>query len=122
MKNTLQKHLQRKSASSLLLAALLVLTLFAGPAAAADPYDPDDAEAGTSGFESIMQNSYDVVLMALKYIGIITLAGGAIVWFTARKNSDRAENGMWLMIGGTGMTVFYFGINAFVSVLKFIAG
>jgi hypothetical protein len=43
------------------------------------------------------------------------------VWFTARRNSDRAENGMKLLIGGGAMTVFYFSVTIFVSVLEWIA-
>jgi hypothetical protein len=107
MKNLLTKY------RSSLLVGILVLTLFVGPAA---------AQTGPpSEFEGIMTNLYDTVLLVLKYAGLVGLALGAIVWFTARKNSDRAENGMWLMIGGASMTIFYFGVTIFVSVLEWIA-
>ena len=107
---TLGKYLNKNSAA--LLTALLVLTVFTGPAA---------AQGSTAEFEGIMSNLYDVVLLVLKYAGLVALGLGAIIWFTARKNSDRAENGMKLLIGGGAMTVFYFGVTIFVSVLEWIA-
>ena len=107
--NTLGKYLNKNSAA--LLTALLVLTVFTGPAA---------AQGSTAEFEGIMSNLYDVVLLVLKYAGLVALGLGAIIWFTARKNSDRAENGMKLLIGGGAMTVFYFGVTAFVSMLEWI--
>lgn len=111
VKNTLSKH------SLALLMGFVVLVIFVDPVA---------AQSGTpsgppSDFENIMSNLYDVVLLVLKYAGLVFLALGAIVWFTARKNSDRAANGMWLLIGGASMTVFYFGITVFVAVLEWIA-
>jgi hypothetical protein len=108
--NTLpvKKHLKKHRTT--IVMALIALTVFVQPVAA------QPAE-----FEGIMTNLYDTVLLVLKYAGLVGLALGAVVWFTARKNSDRAENGMWLMIGGASMTIFYFGVSIFVSVLEFIA-
>jgi len=108
--NTLpvKKHLKKHRMT--LFVGLIALTFFVQPVAA------QPAE-----FEGIMTNLYDTVLLVLKYAGLVGLALGAVVWFTARKNSDRAENGMWLMIGGVSMTVFYFGVTIFVSVLEWIA-
>lgn len=108
--NTLGKYLLNKN-SAILVSALVVLTVFTGPAA---------AQGSTAEFEGIMSNLYDVVLIVLKYAGLVALAGGAVIWFTARKNSDRAENGMKLLIGGGAMTVFYFGVTAFVAMLEWI--
>ncbi len=109
VKNLLKKH------STGLIVGLVVLTVFVNPVAAQTAAD------GTSGLEGIMTNLYDTVLLVLKYAGLVGLALGAVVWFTARKNSDRAENGMWLMIGGASMTVFYFGVTIFVALLEWIA-
>jgi len=107
------KKLLRKHSTSLVL-GILVLVVFVDPVAAQAGGPPAD-------FEGIMSNLYDTVLLVLKYAGLVALAFGAIVWFTARKNSDRAENGMWLMIGGISMTIFYFGVTIFVAVLEWIA-
>ena len=104
------KHLKKHRMTVLM--GLIALTLFVQPVA---------AQTGTSGLEGIMTNLYDTVLLVLKYAGLVGLALGAIVWFTARKNSDRAENGMWLMIGGASMTIFYFGVTVFVALLAWIA-
>ncbi|WP_440991541.1 TrbC/VirB2 family protein [Haloarchaeobius baliensis] len=104
------KHLKKHRMTVLM--GLITLTLFVQPVA---------AQTGTSGLEGIMTNLYDTVLLVLKYAGLVGLALGAIVWFTARKNSDRAENGMWLMIGGASMTIFYFGVTVFVTLLEWIA-
>jgi hypothetical protein len=106
------KKLLRKHSTSLVL-GVLVLVVFVDPVAAQSGPPAD--------FEGIMTNLYDTVLLVLKYAGLVALAFGAIVWFTARKNSDRAENGMWLMVGGISMTIFYFGVTIFVAVLEWIA-
>ena len=106
------KQLLRKHSTPLVV-GILAIVLFVDPVAA--------QAAPPSGFEDIMSNLYDVVLLMLKYAGLVALSLGAIVWFTARRNSDRAENGMKLLIGGGAMTVFYFGVTIFVSVLEWIA-
>lgn len=113
MKRTSPRTFMTGIPRAALFGGLIVLTVFVTPVA---------AQGSTAEFETIMNNLYDVVLMVLKYAGLIALAGGAVIWFTARKNSDRAENGMWLMIGGVSMTIFYFGITAFIALLEFIAG
>jgi hypothetical protein len=111
--NTLRVTDALRKHSMTLLAGFIVLTIFVNPVA---------AQAGPpSDFENIMSNLYDVVLLVLKYAGLVFLGLGAIIWFTARKNSDRAANGMWLLLGGASMTVFYFGITIFVAVLEWIA-
>ncbi|ERG93631.1 hypothetical protein [Haloquadratum walsbyi] len=110
---TLRTRRLLKKHSTPLVVGILALVLFVDPVAAqAQP---------PSGFEDIMSNLYDVVLLVLKYAGLVALSLGAIVWFTARRNSDRAENGMKLLIGGGAMIVFYFGVTIFVSVLEWIA-
>lgn len=115
MNTLLATNFLKKHRTSLLI-GLVTLIVFVDPVAA------QTAGSGTSGLEGIMSNLYDTVLLVLKYAGLIGLALGAVVWFTARKNSDRAENGMWLMIGGVSMTVFYFGVTIFVNLLQWIAG
>ncbi|QLC35650.1 hypothetical protein EFA46_015430 (plasmid) [Halarchaeum sp. CBA1220] len=114
MNTALAMNFLKKHRTSVLIGLLAVIVFV-------DPVVAQTARDGTSGLEGIMANLYDTVLAVLKYAGLIGLALGAIVWLTARKNSDRAENGMWLVIGGASMTVFYFGINIFVALLEWIA-
>ncbi|MFC7029384.1 hypothetical protein ACFQH8_21805 [Halomicroarcula sp. GCM10025710] len=86
--------------------------------------DPDDVtgDASTDNFEGILNNMYDVVMTGLRYVGLIALAAGGVLYFTARKNSDRAENGMKIGIGGAALTLFYFGMNTVIGLLEYIAG
>ena len=85
------------------------------------PSSPDSCEAGMDGYTSMLDNLFEVAHTTLQYAGFVTVFAGATLWFTARRSSDRAQTGVWLLIGGLAMIVFYFGFTAFVSLLKWIA-
>lgn len=114
--------------TTLLLVVLVGLMAISTPVAAQENNSTNStAPAGgdggdTTGYEEILSNLYDVAYLTLKWVGLATLVFGSVVWLTARRNSQRAETGMKLVIGGTAMTVLYFGLDAIVSLLEFIAG
>ena len=82
----------------------------------------DDCESNEmSGYTGMLDNLFEVAHTTLQYAGFVTVFAGATLWFTARRSSDRAQTGVWLLIGGLAMIVFYFGFTAFVSLLKWVA-
>jgi len=82
----------------------------------------DDCESNEmSGYTGMLDNVFEVAHTTLQYAGFVTVFAGATLWFTARRSSDRAQTGVWLLIGGLAMIVFYFGFTAFVSLLKWVA-
>ncbi len=86
-----------------------------------DPTQVDNCSGGMDGYTSMLDNLFEVAHTTLQYAGFVTVFAGATLWFTARRSSDRAQTGVWLLIGGLAMIVFYFGFTAFVSLLKWIA-
>lgn len=120
-----------KSAKRIGLAALLVSMMFVttlgaavGTVAAQEkcgPTNVDNCDAGMGQYTDMLNNLYEVAHTTLQYAGFVAVFAGAVLWFTARRSSDRAQTGVWLLIGGLIMIVFYFGFTAFVSLLKWIA-
>lgn len=114
--------------TTLLLIALVgMMVVVSGSVAAQDNSTNSTVPSGGDGgdisdYEAILTNLYQVAYLTLKWIGLATLVFGAVVWWTARRNSQRAETGMKLVVGGAAMTVLYFGLDAVISVLEFIAG
>ncbi|KZX46239.1 hypothetical protein [Haloarcula sp. K1] len=109
-----------------LLMSLMVFTTFGasvGTVAAQceDPTNVDNCEGGMDQYVNMLDNVYEVAHTTLQYAGFVAVFAGAVLWFTARRSSDRAQTGVWLLIGGLIMIVFYFGFTAFVSLLKWIA-
>lgn len=86
-----------------------------------DPTNVDTCNGSMDGYTSMLDNLFEVAHTTLQYAGFVTVFAGATLWFTARRSSDRAQTGVWLLIGGLAMIVFYFGFTAFVSLLKWIA-
>ena len=80
-----------------------------------------NCEATEDGYTSMLDNLFSIAHTTLQYAGFITVFAGATLWFTARRSSDRAQTGVWLLIGGLAMILFYFGFSAFVALLKWIA-
>ena len=105
-----------------LFTAFLSLLVFVSPVAAQSSGPTGGSGGSVAGWETILNNLYDVVYTTLQYAGLTVLVLGLIVWLTARTNSQRSETGMKLTLGGGAMVVAYFGLGAFVSLLEFIAG
>lgn len=110
------------SITNILIVALIGIMLFSGPVAAQAGAPVGGGGGDTAAYEDILTNLYNAVYLTLRYAGLATLVIGLIVWFTARRNSQRAETGMWLTMGGGAMTVLYFGLGAIVQLLEWIAG
>lgn len=106
---------------ALLLTALVAVIVATDPAAAQAAPPTGGGGGGTADFMAILNNIYTVVYATLQYAGLAILVLGAIVYFTARSNSQRAETGMKLFLGGGAMIVLYFGLGAVIAVLEWIA-
>jgi len=78
-------------------------------------------DASMDSYEDMLASMYSVAHTTLQYAGFITVFAGAIMWFTARRSSERAQTGVWLLMGGLGMILFYFGFEVFVQVIKWVA-
>ena len=83
--------------------------------------EEDNCKATEKGYTDMLDNLFNIAHTTLQYAGFITVFAGATLWFTARRSSDRAQTGVWLLIGGLAMILFYFGFSAFVALLKWIA-
>lgn len=120
-----------KRISRLVFATLIVSFLAVGmvgmglgTAAAQEECDPENIEncdGGKESYEDMLGALFSIAHLTLQYAGFVTVFAGAVLWFTARRSSDRAQTGVWLLIGGMAMIGFYFGFTAFVSVLQWIA-
>jgi hypothetical protein len=104
------------------IAVFLSLVFLVAPAAAQASGPLGGGGGSVAGWETILNNLYDVVYTTLQYAGLTVLVLGIIVWLTARRNSQRSETGMKLTLGGGAMVIAYFGLGALVSLLEFIAG
>ncbi len=102
-------------------AGLGMATVAADEDPCTSPGDSDDCEGSMDDYTGMLQNLFEIAHITLQYAGFITIFAGATLWFTARRSSDRAQTGVWLLIGGLAMIVFYFGFSAFVSLLAWIA-
>jgi uncharacterized protein YjeT (DUF2065 family) len=95
----------------------------AAPAAAqcSDPTNVENCEGSMDGYTNMLDNLYKVAHKTLQYSGFITIFLGAVIWFTARRSSDRAQTGVWLLIGGIIQIIVYFSFTAIVSLLKWVS-
>lgn len=107
--------------TTVLIVALVGLLVISVPVAATAP-PSGDGSGDPDGYEEILKNLYTVAYMTLKWVGLATLVGGAILWWTSRRNSERAATGVKLVIGGMAMTVLYFGMGSVINLLEYIAG
>lgn len=119
----LRRHARPTTFIVTVLAGLIVLTALTGGAAAQTgaPTGSGSGGASADGYEDILDNLYNVIYLTLQYAGLATLVLGLIVWFTARRNSQRAETGMKLTLGGGAMVVAYFGLGAIITLLEWVA-
>jgi len=118
--NRLKRLKSAVSFETVFITAFVTLVFFTGGAAAQAP--TGGTGGATTGWETILDNLYNVLYIILQYVGLTVLVLGFIVWLTARNNSQRSETGMKLTMGGGAMVVAYFGLGALVSLLEFIAG
>jgi len=110
------------SFETVFITGFVTLLFFTGGAVAQAPTGGGGGTGATTGWETILDNLYNVLYITLQYVGLSVLVLGFIVWLTARNNSQRSETGMKLTMGGGAMVVAYFGLGALVSLLEFIAG
>lgn len=89
--------------------------------ASADCTDPTDGCSQTEGITNVLTNIVEIVIVTLRYAGFVTLAAGALLWFTASANSERAQNGVWLITSGALTIVFYIGYEAFIGLLEYVS-
>ena len=120
--NRLARLKSAVSFETVFITAFVTLVFFIGGAAAQAPTGGTGGTGSTAGWETILDNLYNVLYITLQYVGLTVLVLGFIVWLTARNNSQRSETGMKLTMGGGAMVVAYFGLGALVSLLEFIAG
>ena len=120
--NRLARLTSAVSFETVFIAAFVTLVFVTGGAAAQAPIGGGGGTGSTAGWETILDNLYNVLYITLQYVGLTVLVLGFIVWLTARNNSQRSETGMKLTMGGGAMVVAYFGLGALVSLLEFIAG
>lgn len=120
--NRLARLKSAVSFETVFITAFVTLVFFTGGAAAQAPTGGTGGTGSTAGWETILDNLYNVLYITLQYVGLTVLVLGFIVWLTARNNSQRSETGMKLTMGGGAMVVAYFGLGALVSLLEFIAG
>ena len=86
------------------------------------PNATSQCDASLTGFENILSNLFEVVMLMLQYGGFIAFVLGLVLWFTARRSSSRAQYGSWLLLGGILMLVVRFGFDAIISAFRFVAG
>lgn len=87
-----------------------------GPESLEDCEDPS-----LNPFEGLLQNLYDIANALLQYLGFVAVFAGSTLYLTADSNSDRSQTGLWLFVGGLMLIVLYFGMSAFLSLVKGIA-
>jgi len=109
--------------ATMIVSMLAIGGLGVGSAMAQDcnPENISECDNGYDGYENMLSALFDIAHLTLQYAGFVTVFAGAVLWFTARRSSDRAQTGVWLLIGGMAMIAFYFGFTAFVGLLKWIA-
>jgi len=54
------------------------------------------------------------------YGGLLTTAGGVIMWFSAPTRSERGMQGKYMIISGFAMIIFYFGSSIFINFLQVV--
>lgn len=103
-----------------LLLSVVGMMMVAPAAAQCDDPDSSSCSASKDKYTSMLGNLFDVALDTLKYAGFIVAAVGAVLWFSARRNSGRAQTGVWLFVGGMAMIVLFFGFDIMVALLKWL--
>lgn len=128
--------MQTRSALARISIATLVLSILAftvgGPVGAVAAQDscnmqnPDQMseceDPSLNPFKGMLDNVYSIAEAGLQYSGFVAVFAGVTLWFGTSSNSDRAQIGVWLTIGGLCMIVLFFGFSSVVELMKFIGG
>jgi hypothetical protein len=131
----LYTDMQIRSAVARISIATLVLSVLAlgagGPIGAVAAQD-GDCQMGSpeqmencddpslNPFEGMLENIYSIAEAGLQYSGFVAVFAGVSLWFGTSNNSDRAQIGVWLTVGGLAMIVLFFGFSSIVELLKYI--
>lgn len=128
--------MQIRSAIARISIATLVLSILAfsvgGPVGAVAAQDgcnmgsPEQMQEcedpSLNPFEGMLDNVYSIAEAGLQYSGFVAVFAGVTLWFGTSSNSDRAQTGVWLTVGGLCMIVLFFGFSSVLNLLKFIGG
>ena len=112
---------------SLLIGGVLITgTPFIGTTAAqcdtSSPSSMSECEdPSINPFEGMMENIYDLLYGSMLYLGFIGVFAGSTLYLMTEKNSDRAQNGLWIFFGGIALIIGYFAISVVVRVLRYLA-
>jgi hypothetical protein len=87
-----------------------------GPESLEDCEDPS-----LNPFENVLNNFYKISHTLLQYLGFVAVFAGSTLYYTSDKNSSRGQTGLWLFVGGLALIVLYFGMSAFISMVRGIA-
>ena len=85
--NRLARLKSAVSFETVFIAAFVTLVFFTGGAAAQAP--TGGTGGATTGWETILDNLYNVLYITLQYVGLTVLVLGFIVWLTARNNEPQ---------------------------------
>jgi hypothetical protein len=128
--------MQIRSAVARISIATLVLSVMAfsvgGPVGAVaaqqdcnleSPDQMDNCEdPSLNPFEGMLDNIFAIAEAGLQYSGFVAVFAGVTLWFATGNNSDRAQIGVWLTVGGLSMIVLFFGFSSIVELLKWVGG
>jgi hypothetical protein len=80
----------------------------------------ENGDPSINPLTGVYENLLDLVKAFLQYGGFAAVFAGVTMWFMSDKDS-RAQYGIWLMVGGLLMIVFFFANSAIIQLLKGIA-
>jgi len=84
------------------------------------PSDIGDCTGTLTGYEDLLEAAFVITKLTLQYAGMTGLFIGTIIYFTAKKSSERGQTGVWLIMGGLVMIALYFGMNTLVEIIKYV--
>ncbi len=109
----------------LIVSSLIVGMAATTPVMACDLTQPENLEEcedpSMNPFEVMLDNVYAFAQASLQYLGFVAVFAGVTLWWGTSHNSDRAQIGVWLTIGGLMMIILYFGFSSIIELLSFIA-
>lgn len=111
---------------SIIVAILILLalsTLGAGSVAASceEPTDISTCDGNLDSYGDVLGAIYLIARETVRYAGITSLAVGGMLYLGTSKSSKYAKNGIWLIVGGSALTILYFGYATFFQLIQIIA-